>query len=495
MQILFSTTLSAQPGTVTFIISASCVPGECGDGSTNFDLLIGDITLERQSIQNTTLKYAGRFPNFQISTPLNNVPLSIVTQYQTFGLPLFLSYNLFPSTTIISVTPNIGQRGTNVTITADDALLSSSALALSRVRLGDTDADIISNSGRVIQVQARSGSAGDGDILINTTQTIGSVTYNGPYTHLENGWTQLSDGNITEIVPRAAQLGRNIFLCGNDLLGNGTSIAVVQHGTNTLLQQQSSPSAPPLNLPASECLEVQVPFAVQDITEENIITITSDTGAIVTSVPNFLISTVSSLSPSRGQAGTIVTIRGQSLLSGYTTMPTVFLSDVLAEVLQWDNSEVVVRAGTPIPQVPVIGILGNISIEVTSPFDSNSRFNVSDDSVWQYEDLGVIDMVMPSFGQFGTLITVTGTNLLAYGNGLTHAMIGDINATIVDGASNSMVQLIVPDTNGTDIVDVTLFSDTGANVRGSRIFQYMEKGVVLSASPSQGQRGTFGKCN
>lgn len=494
MQFSFSSTLSAQPGTVTFVTSSSCVPGECGDSSTDFDLVIGDITLERQSIQNTTLKYAGRFPNFQ-TAPLNNVPLSVVTQYQTFGLPTFLSYNLFPPTTITSVTPSVGQGGTNVTITAGDILLDLDTL--SRVRLGDTDADIISggSSQAVIQVQARSGSAGNGDVLINTTQVFEGVSYDGPYTQLQDGWTQLRDGNITDIIPLAAQLGRDVLLCGNSLLGNGTSIAAVRHGANVLLEQQRSPSAPPSNLPATECLAVQVPSAVRDpTTEASTITITSDTGAVVTSVSNFSISMVASLTPSRGQAGTVVTIRGRALLSGYTTVPSVFLSDILAEVLQWDNSEVVVRAGTPIPQVPVIGVNGSISIEVTNPFDGLSRFNVSDDSVWQYEDLGVVDMVTPGFGQYGTRVTVTGTNLLAYGSGLTHATIGGVNATIIDGASDSVVELVVPDADRTDIVDVTLFSDTGANVRGSRIFQYMEKGVVLSASPSQGQRGTFGEC-
>lgn len=505
----------AQPGSVVLINDRSCIPGECGDASTTFDLVIGGILLERLSTQNTTVQYAGRFPNFPGT--MFSAEVTVVTQYQEFRLRQF--FNLFQPQAITSVTPDTGQGGTNVIMqlqARDESIFRAGhSVVISRVRLGENEANIIDTSvSTTLLVRARSGVAGTGSISINSTDTFDNVVYDGPYLYLEDGWTQLEDGNITEIVPPAAQLGRSIFICGNDLLGNGTAISTIQHGSNVLFGLQASPSPSTPTQPGSECLEVEVPVAAEDGNESTVV-ITSNTGAIVMSASNFAISSVNSVTPSRGQAGTVVTIGGQALLSGYpsSVKPTVFLSDVFAVVLEWCESQIVVQAGTPptfppvvinattgatAPPPQIIGVMGGVLIEVPNPFDSNLRFNVSNDTGWQYEELGVVDIVTPNFGQYGTIVTINGSNLLAYGDALTHATIGDINATILDGASNGLVQLVVPDTNTTGIVDITLFSDTGANVRGSRIFLYMERGIVSAALPSRGQNGTIGKiysCN
>lgn len=511
VEIIFEGGSSSQPGTVVLIGARTCVPGECGDNSTTFDIIVGDVTLERLNTENTTVKYAGRFPNFEGSRI--GAELTVVTQYQAFRLRLFLTFNLFQPQSI-SVTPNTGQRGTNVSIQGNDLLRFGHSVAISRVRLGDTDADIIDRSSSMrLEVQARSGTAMTGTVRINTTDTFEGVVYDGPYFYLENGWTQLDDGSITSIIPPAAQSGRSVLLCGSDLLGNGTGVFMIQHGLNMLSQLQASPSPSTPLQPGSECLAVQVPDDVQDLNESSVI-ITSNTGAVVTSTSNFAVSVIESVTPSRGQPGTIVTIRGRALLSGYpTSIPDVFLSDVyvFAPLMRWNDSEIVVRAGTPPvinprvinattgatePPPQVIGVPGSVVIEVQNPLNStvsSLRFNVSDDLGWQYEEFGAIDAVVPGFGQFGTLITITGSNLLAYGRNLTHAMVGGINATIMGSALNTIVQLVVPDATTTSVVDITLFSDTGANVRGSRIFEYRERGNVSAALPSQGQSGTFGK--
>lgn len=512
MVIQFPTSTQAQPGSVIFVLGSSCVPGECGDNSTTFDFIIGGITLERLSTEITTLKYVGRFPNFQGST--TGAEVMIVTQYQAFRLPIFITFNLFDSQPITGVVPNVGQRGTSVAISGPNLLGRGLAVTISRVRLGENDADIIddSNSG-MIRVRAGSGSPGTVNIRINTTDTFQNVMYDGPYTFLENGWTQLMDGNIVDIVPPAAQLGRNILLCGNSLLGGGSSVSTVQHGPNTFMQLQSTPSPSIAPLPGMECLEAQIPQMLQSVNDNNVV-ITSNTGATVSSISKFSVAAIESVSPRQGQVNTIVTIRGRGLLSGYSSsMPTVFLSNVLAILLQGSNTEIIVRAGTPpvlLPQVinattgatvpppQIIGVMGNIVIQVMNPFNNSLMFNVSNGSGWQYEESGTINAVFPIFGQYGTVVTITGSNLLAYGSALTHAMVGSINATILDGATNSMIQIIVPDFRGTGIVDITLFSNTGATVRGSSVFQYGERGVVLNALPSRGQNGTVGKrysCN
>jgi hypothetical protein len=384
--------------------------------------------------------------------------------------------------------------GTNVRIRGSELLGFGFRVAISRVSLGDSDADIVGRpSDTLIEVRAQSGIPSTGTVRVNTTDTYEGVMFDGPYYYLEDGWTQLEDGNITDIIPPAAQSGRSVLLCGNDLLGNGMNISTIQHGSNVFSQLQASPSPSLLSQPGSECLEVQVPSNITNVDDSPIV-ITSDTGAMVTSTVNFSVSAIDSVTPSRGQVDTIVTIRGRGLLSGYpASRPNVFLSDTFSTLMRSSDSEIVVRAGPPPPLnqgVSNSSNEGSILIEVSN---SGLTFNVSSDMGWQYEEPGAIDTVYPDFGQLGTLITINGTNLLAYGSNLTHATVGGMNATIWSGASNSRVQLIVPDANVTSFVDIELFSDTGASIRGSRIFEYRERGSVSAASPSLGQDGTFGE--
>lgn len=508
MDISFGFQLLGQPGAITVLTSSSCVPGECGDNSTSFDLIVGDIRLERLSTVNTTLKYVGRFPNFQSSG--GGAGVMIVTQYQTFRLAVFIAFTLSQPGPIM-IMPGIGQRGTRASITGVDLLDSGpvGTVAISQVRLGASDADIIDTSvASRVQIRARTGNPGRVTVLVNSTVTYDGRMFDGAYVSLVDGWLQLADGRITNIIPQAAQSGRMITLCGMNLLGNGTSIITTQHGNNTFTQAQSTPSPASPPLPGSECFEVEIPSSLQpNIPAENTVILTSDTGSIVESVSTFTVTSIESVTPGRGQAGTIVTIRGQSLLSGYpSATPTVLLTGIPAMLLQHNSSEIVVRAATPptlnpiminstatIPPPQIIGVPGDVIIEVPNPFNSSLRFNVSSNASWQYEVAGEIDQVTPNFGQNGTLVTINGTNLLAYGNSLTHATVGGANATVLAGATNDVIQLVIPDSSTTEPVDIILFSDTGANVRGSGVFQYRERGIITSTFPSQGQNGTYGE--
>ena len=507
MEVTLGDRPDGQPGSVVFFVSESCVPPECGDNSTSFDLAIGSIILERLSTENTTLKYAGRIPNFEGTG--RRIDVMLITQFQTFTLGASRSFNLYQPPEITRVLPNSGQRGTNVTLSVNDLSGVWSTVGLSIiVRLGQTSADIIDSTDlEMIMVRARSDNPGIGYVRINTTYTVESVRYDGPYTFAEDGWTQLMDGNITHIIPPAAQLGRSILLCGNSLLGGGANVSVIKHGSNNFLHLQSTPTST-VFLPGSECLEATIPETVQE-TDENVIIVVSDTGAIVESASNFSVSAVDTVIPSRGQVGTLVTITGQGLLSGYeSVVPTIFLSRVCATLMSASESKIVVRAGA-IPVVPpqvinqttgatapppqIIGVMGEILINVTSPMNSSLSFNVTNSTGWQYEEPGMIVSVFPTFGQYGTLITISGTNLLAYGTMLTHATINDVNSTIVNEVTDSMVQLVVPNIPRTGVVDIELFSDTGASVRQSNLFEVRENGVVLRAEPNQGQNGTVGE--
>ncbi len=499
----------AQPGTVIFMTQGSCLPGECGDNSTNFTVTVSGILLENLNTSGTSLKYAGRVPNFQSHNGV--IEITFMTEYQIFRLPVFLSYRLVAPGVIGSVMPSSGQRGTRVTIDGTRLKGLDVNVDVSSVRIGSNVAEIIATSDSQIRVRARTGlPIGNESIRINSTQMFENRFYDGPYTYAENVWTQLQDGVATTIIPAAAQEGREIFICGTDILGGGSSVSQVQlQSTSFPVLSGGTANPPPFNILEPECIQVQV--GLSSSTTQGIINVTSDTGAFVESVNSFTIANVDSISPTRGQVGTIVTIRGLGLLSG-TTSGTVsaLLSGVAASVIRSSSTEVILQAGEPPISRPVIinattgateappqyyGVEGGVLILVRNPYGTSSDFfNVSTATGWQLEVSGMINNTYPIFGQVGTRITISGTNLLAYGTGLTHVTVGGVNATILDGASNSLVLINAPLLQTFRSVEMILYSDTGASIRSSpQAFEYREPGEVTETFPNQGQNGTFGK--
>ena len=511
---LFAAALSfrnapVQPGTVIYAQPGACLPNDCGDNSTNYTITVGGLQLERLDIQpaSSAADFAGRFPNFD--TPVPGAGIVIRTQYQQFDIRP--SFDLELAGSITDVNPRWGQRGTNVVIRGLRLLGGSRSNEVTgvMVRLGNTAATVTGQSSNTeIRVRVNSGTPGIATIRINTTQTIRisslqmDFSFDGPYTYQVDGWTQLQDGQVTNIVPLAAQPGRDVMLCGDRLLGGGTTISRVTLAGQTISEFSPTPFNTTGNLTdaGSECISVSLPDAAGGTS--NIATLIADTGAIVDSTQTFTYAEIRNVSPMRGQFGTRVTISGVSLLSGYNSVtPQVYLSGVQARVMSSSSSIIVVEAlmppemdpGSAQPMSPassIFGVSGSVEILVNSPF--SLTFNVSTDSGWTYERSGEIESVIPRFGQYGTRVTIEGENLLGYGTSLTHATFNDTNATIVE-ASNATVVLIAPDLDSVGLVTIALFSDNGAVVRGEEMFEYRQRGAILAAEPSSGQNGTYGE--
>ena len=292
-------------------------------------------------------------------------------------------------------------------------------------------------------------------------------------------------------------------------MGGGRLLSAIRFNSITFHPLIFSLTKPSIFLPGSECIHAEVPALSQTNEVNGIITIISDTGSLVDSIAYFTLAHVDSVTPGREQPGTTVTIRGQGLLSGYnSSLPIVFLSNILERVLTWSSTYIIVRVGDPLTSLPRVintttgatvappqsfGVVGSIRIEVPNPLDKTDVFNVSNATGWQLKESGVIDGVSPTFRQHGTPITVKGTNLLSYGNNLTHAIVGGVNATILAGTSNNTVKHIAPNSTNIGSVDIVLFSVTGADIRGPSVFEYREVRVVDNASPRDGQNGTFGE--
>ena len=483
----------AVPGTVLTTDNNACLPPDCGDNSTDYDVSV--LGRQFQKFSADEISFAIRVPDTDIS--ILSAELFIQTFYSNLSTDTSVNYRVpFP---INATTPSSGQRGTRVLIQGENLFgVGEGVITLQQVLVGSSlaDIDIDASNSTHVYARVRSGDPGSSSIVVNTTQTIGTDDYDGPYTYSDSLWTQIEDGVINELLPPAVQGGESVIVCGERLLGGGSDIESITIAGQSVVTHSSVQSG------TSECIDVVVPAILNPETGvSGEVTIEADTGAIVESSPNtvFTYATVTSVSPSQGQVGTEVTISGIELLSGYSDLqPLVYLSDVLATVISFTADSILVRAEDPTGsfmsgsgQSPlnIINVPGSVAIVVTR----DSRvFNVSAADRWTYLESGEIAQVEPDFGQYGTKITLRGTNLLGYSSGLREALINGTAAMIVS-QSNTEVVLEAPDISTLGHVDIVLSSDNGAAVSLDQAFEYRAKGVIDTLDPTTGQNGTFGK--
>ena len=204
----------------------------------------------------------------------------------------------------------------------------------------------------------------------------------------------------------------------------------------------------------------------------------------------FTYAKITSINPTQGQVGTEVTITGIELLSSYSDLePTVYLAAVEATVLNASRDTVIVRVEDPgtfqFSGSENCNKTGDVVVTVTQ---DGRDYNVSTSDGWTYLEAGVIEQVMPAFGQNGTRISITGTNLIRCGGYLSQALIGNTTATIISHTATTVV-LDVPDVQVLGFVDI---SNNGLRVNRDQAFEYSERGIITGLNPSSGQTGTRG---
>ena len=502
---------SGQPGTV--IKANGCFPSTCGDNSTSYEVQVGGVNVEVLASQVVGVGYASNFFIRLVHVPstILNAPISIISQYGTvFSITTdLINYELAGNVT--SVIPSTGQKGTLVTIQGNNLIgLGALGIQITNVTFGGVAAEIISATQSKVAVRVASGAAGPGIIQLNSTQYSdeNGAELPGPYNSVSGLWTQLTDGIITALVPPAGQAGQIVYICGTSLRGGGVTITNVsiagvpaQIFSQTLVNI-SDPGLPP------ECLSAIIPnIDVALLPLKGSVNLTANTEAVVITQDSLLFeyANISSVNPNQGQEYTYVTIRGIQLLSGYnnlTMTPQVYLSGVQAIVHNYTQNKIIVQA-SPFNQTNVTNQLGDVEIKMTQ---YGLTFTVFLASGWSYLAPGEITSVDPPTGQYGTYINITGTNLLGYGTTLQLAIfLGSSTGNVVNDPivtaeiksfSDFVIILSVPrpaNVNYTGFIDIHLIADNGAQVRGQGVFRYLEKGRIVSVSPSEGQRGTYGK--
>ena len=486
---------AGQTGTLVRI-GVGSYPPQDGDNSGHFTVEIGGI--EAPFVSKGERILVVRAPPGDTNAP---VPIEIVSQYgNRFSLG---QWTRLPQGRVSSLSPAEGQRGTLVTIHGEHLLghpgLEEPAVSfsLSEVWLGGTPAQVVRSNESEVVVIANSGPSGVRDVQVRTTQTITDrvsvYSGEGPLLVLPNAWTQLLDGEISAIVPPYAQVDSWVFLCGSGLLGGGNEVTGIHFGEVPSSNFTTVATPPPwASNTSNECVVAMVPLAV--LTGQLEVTITSDTMAVVKTRSEVLFSAaaITSLLPPDGQCGTVVNITGRHLSLGSSYSPIVTIAGTPAAIIAIDTSSdwswITVAAGWP--DNTSVALTGVVELTVSHLGEQFSLF--SSPLTWTYLPDGTITGVAPDHGQVGTIVSITGENLLGYGETLKSVFIGNAKAAILN-ISNMEVVVEVPSVNETGLVGVTLLASSGAVIEADGVFEVREPGLITSIMPSSGQWGTRGE--
>ena len=205
----------------------------------------------------------------------------------------------------------------------------------------------------------------------------------------------LERGEIDSVTPATGQLGTEIVISGERLLGGGQSVYKVSLGdVNATVVGYSN----------STISIVDVGGGAVGVDVD--VVIVSNTGAVVTKAGGYQAlasASILGLAPQVGHAGTNVTILGSSLLGGGEEIVAVTLAGVPVASIVDDKSDDAIQV---IAAASVDAGLGDVVMV------SDSGAIITGVNVWTYLEAAEITELIPASGQFGTKVEITGTGLL-----------------------------------------------------------------------------------
>jgi len=212
--------------------------------------------------------------------------------------------------------------------------------------------------------------------------------------------------------------------------------------------------------------------------------ILANTGALTTKIGAWTYATagvVDSISPNSGQVGTKVTITGTNLLLSGGALASVAFGNVPTTIVGTpSNTEAVVEVGS--------GGTPETKVDVVLTADTGAITTVTDG--WTVASPAEIKTVTPNRGQFGTLINITGVNLLANGTKISNVSLAGIAATVIDGTNPDFVVVTAGTSGVAGIGDITVVADNGAITKLANGFEYFAEGNITEVLPGTGQFGT-----
>ena len=190
-------------------------------------------------------------------------------------------------------------------------------------------------------------------------------------------------------------------------------------------------------------------------------------------------SNITSVTPSIGQIGTLVTISGSNLLGQGTTVASVSLVGVLAIVASADNFKItVVAASHPLAQIGDVVVTSNTGATATHL------------NGWQYGTAGSITTIVPANGQVGTFVTINGLFLKGYGASVASVTLCGFAASIMNQTDSWVVVEAGTGSVTATLGSVVITSSSGATTAKPNSFTYVVLGEITDVNPPSGAPGT-----
>ena len=306
---------------------------------------------------------------------------------------------------------------------------------------------------------------------VHIVANTGAVIVGGAYSHRQSG-------NITGFSPTMGQEGTRITITGTNLRGYGNQVSEVMiAGVQGEIIDQIGNSVVVVRAgPASSGVRGQI-------------TLISDTGAIIVSPSSLLFTytdqgSIDSITPGQGGEGSGILIAGASLRPPGTVITSITIGgSPVSRIITQSESTVSVVVG-PAPENG-----GNESIVVITADDGS----IVRGGNFTYLDL-TLSLPNLNRGQQGTIVAILLPNDTVFNPSLPlTAKIGEQRADVVfTSASDRRIDVVVPraEEAGTYTADVTVEGIDGRVARLRNGFTYIDEGVIFTAMPSTGQRGT-----
>ena len=229
------------------------------------------------------------------------------------------------------------------------------------------------------------------------------------------------------------------------------------------------------------------PFDLSSTTGD--VVVTGNTGVETTLLNGFTYSLVTSLEPSSGQGGTLVTISGIALTGDDSSVASATIAGITSSVISQNSTVVVLQAGARSNGARETGTI-RLSLADGAVVVSVGLADSSEVHEFTYEVAGAIDSVSPARGQVDTLVTIVGSQLFGYGSSLNSVTIDGVEVNSIVAQNTTYVVVRAGPNNASSASTVTLVSDTGAIVSRDSMFEYVGVGNITNVDPTLGQQNT-----
>ena len=371
---------------------------------------------------------------------------------------------------IDQLTPSSGHQGTAVTIAGKNMLAGGKRIE--SVKLNGVEVTTIeSSTNDAVKVIAKAGSAGLGDIVM-VADTKAIITK-------ENAFTYVATPEVKAVTPGAGQYGTRVLITGVELAG-GSKVKTVVLGADEAKIVNVAEETKSTNSTTYTMVSIWV--IVQDSSVPGVgdITIIADSGAYLVAKgawTSLKVGAVSVTKPNVGTHGTRVTLQGERMLGGGKTVIQITLAGVPVEKIVSQNDDV----------IEVIAAKGNNKDgDVVLLTDSGAVITESVTG-FTYVKAGAISTVSPDYGQYNTVVTISGERLLADGKGVIAVYLAGVSVQKIHNFSTTEVLVTVArDAQNKDHTgDVVIVSDTGGKVTLVGGWSYKQEGLIAAVEPKR----------